>query len=131
MAMKLISSIHQYDLAMFGWLNNSAIHRMLVRSCKWISKTGDGLLYIALGAWLYAENGLVDPLLRVMLLAFAIERPVYFLLKNGFKRNRPQQALTGFRSVIKPSDQFSFPSGHTSAAFMVTTLVCHLLPGLN
>jgi len=131
MAMKLIYSIHQYDVLMFGWLNNRAIHRVLVRCCKWISKSGDGLLYIALAAWLYAENGLVEPLLRVLLLAFALERPVYFLLKNGFKRNRPQQAISGFSSAVTPSDQFSFPSGHTSAAFMVATLVCHFLPDLH
>ena len=131
MSAKLIYSFHQYDVLVFSRLNNSAIRGMLVRSCKLISKSGDGLLYIALGAWLYMENGFADPLLRALLLAFSIERPLYFLLKNGFKRNRPQQALAGFCSVIRPSDQFSFPSGHTSAAFMVATLVCHFLPGLS
>ena len=44
------------------------------------------------------------------------------MLKNGFKRNRPQDALTHFTSVIVPHDQFSFPSGHTSAAFLMATL---------
>jgi undecaprenyl-diphosphatase len=131
MNMKLIYSIHHYDVLVFSRLNNSAIHGMLVRSCRLISKSGDGLLYIIVAAWLYLVNGIDDPLLRALLLAFAIERPLYFVLKNGFKRNRPQQALSGFCSVIRPSDQFSFPSGHTSAAFMVATLVCHFLPDLD
>lgn len=131
MSMKLIYSIHQYDVRMFSRLNNSATHGMLVRSCKLISKSGDGVLYIALGAWLYVEHGFDDALFKALLLAFSIERPLYFLLKNGFKRNRPQQALPGFSSVIRPSDQFSFPSGHTSAAFMVATLVSHFSPGLS
>jgi undecaprenyl-diphosphatase len=128
--MKLIYSIHKYDVFMFTWLNNVSIHATLVRLCRAISRTGDGLLYVLLAAWLYWDQGGADPLLQTMLLAFAIERPVYFALKNGFKRNRPQQALQDFRSVITPSDQFSFPSGHTSAAVMVATLVGYFFPTL-
>ncbi len=128
--MKLIYSIHKYDVFMFTWLNNVSIHATLVRLCRMISRTGDGLLYVLLAAWLYWDQGSADPLLKTMVLAFAIERPVYFLLKNGFKRNRPQQALQGFRSVITPSDHFSFPSGHTSAAFMVATLLGYFFPSL-
>jgi len=71
---------------------------------------------------LYWSEGL-SPFLQAVLLAFAIERPVYFVLKNGLRRNRPQAALQNFRSIITPSDQFSFPSGHTSAAFMMATLL--------
>lgn len=128
--MKLIYSIHKYDVFMFTWLNNVSIHATLVRLCRAISRTGDGLLYVLLAAWLYWDQGAADPLLQTMLLAFAIERPVYFALKNGFKRNRPQQALRDFQSVITPSDQFSFPSGHTSAAVMVATLVGYFFPTL-
>jgi undecaprenyl-diphosphatase len=124
-------SIHKYDVWMFVCLNNSAIHASLVRLCRMVSRTGDGLLYIALAAWLYREMGISNLLLQSLFLAFAMERPVYFILKNGFKRNRPQQAIKDFRSVITPSDQFSFPSGHTSAAFMVATLLAYFFPALT
>lgn len=128
--MKLINSIHKYDVFMFIWLNNVSIHRVLVRVSRYVSKTADGLLYVLLAAGLYLMQGFEDPLLQAMMLAFAIERPVYFVLKNSFKRNRPQQALQNFRSVITPSDHFSFPSGHTSAAVMVATLVGFFFPVL-
>lgn len=126
--MKLIYSIHKYDVFMFTWLNNVSIHAKLVSFCRYISKTGDGFLYLCLAGWLYWSQGTADSLLQAMLLAFAIERPVYFILKNGFKRNRPQQAIKNFRSVITPSDKFSFPSGHTSAACMVATLLAYFFP---
>ena len=129
--MKLMYSIHQYDVWMFIRLNNSAIHASLIRLCRLLSWTGDGLLYMALAACLYGQQGMSNSLLQTLLLGFALERPVYFVLKNGFKRNRPQQAIAEFRSVITPSDQFSFPSGHTSAAFLVATLVSHFYPGLT
>ncbi|QWF71295.1 phosphatase PAP2 family protein [Methylomonas paludis] len=128
--MKLIYSIHKYDVFMFTWLNSVSIHANLVRICRYISKTGDGLLYVALAACLLWYQGASDPLLQAMVLAFSIERPLYFLLKNSCKRHRPQQALQNFRSVITPSDQFSFPSGHTSAACMVACLIAYFYPGL-
>lgn len=128
--MRLMYSIHRFDVQMFIGLNSSGIHASLVRFCRLISLSGDGLLYVVLAAWLYWERGIADPLLQTMLVAFALERPVYFVLKNGLKRNRPQQALKDFRSVITPSDQFSFPSGHTSAAFMVATLVGYFFPAV-
>lgn len=31
--------------------------------------------------------------------------------------------MPSFEALIKPSDQFSFPSGHTMAAFLLATLV--------
>lgn len=128
--MKLIYSIHQFDVQMFISLNNSAMHAGLVKFCRVISFTGDGLLYVALAGCLYWQQGPADLLLQTLLLGFAVERPAYFVLKNGFKRNRPQQAISGFRSVITPSDQFSFPSGHTSAAFLVAILVGYFFPVL-
>lgn len=128
--MKIIYSIHKYDVFMFTWLNNVSIHTTLVGVCRYISKTGDGLLYILLALALLWFYGVNHPLLQAMVLGFTLERPLYFLLKNGFKRHRPQQALADFRSVITPSDQFSFPSGHTSAACLVATLVGYFFPDL-
>lgn len=127
-AMKLIYSIHKYDVFMFIWLNNVSIHGTLVSLCRTISKTGDGLLYVLLAAWLLLNYGTSNPLLQVLALGFTVERPLYFLLKNGFKRSRPQQALSNFNSVITPSDQFSFPSGHTSAACLVATIISYFIP---
>jgi undecaprenyl-diphosphatase len=126
--MRLMYSIHEFDVRMFIGLNRSGIHASLVRFCRVLSKTGDGFLYVLLAAWLYWNHGITDSLLHALVLGFLVERPVYFVLKNGFKRNRPQQAIKDFRSVITPSDQFSFPSGHTSAAFMVATLLSYFYP---
>jgi len=128
--MKLMYAIHRFDVRMFLGLNASGIHCSLVRLSRMISRTGDGFLYVLLAAYLYWHHGIQDKLLLTLFLAFAVERPVYFVLKNGFKRNRPQQAIKDYRSVITPSDQFSFPSGHTSAAFMVATLVGYFFPAL-
>lgn len=129
--MKLIHSVHKYDVFMFTWLINVGVHRYLAMVSRHVSRTGDGPLYVLLGVGLYFTEGLESQFLQKLLLAFAIERPLYFVLKNSFRRNRPQQSLKGFYSLITPSDQFSFPSGHTSAAFMVATITGFFIPILT
>lgn len=127
--MKLLSSIHKYDVFMFTWLINVRMHSTLTTTSRYISKTGDGPLYLIIAGLLYWNEG-VSPILQAILLAFLIERPLYFVLKNSLRRNRPQAALQNFHSIITPSDKFSFPSGHTSAAFMMATLLSYYAPAL-
>ena len=130
--MKLLYSIHKYDVFMFSWLLNTRLYTVLTKVSRYLSKTGDGQLYVLIGGLLFWRQGFLNnPCLQAILLAFLIERPIYFVLKNSLKRNRPEAALQNFHSIIKPSDQFSFPSGHTSAAFMMATLLAYFFPSLS
>jgi undecaprenyl-diphosphatase len=43
------------------------------------------------------------------------------LLKRTLNRARPTSAIAGFEALAENPDAFSFPSGHTSAAFAVGT----------
>ncbi|WP_243699859.1 phosphatase PAP2 family protein [Lysobacter sp. N42] len=70
------------------------------------------------GSWLFLQRAL---------LAFAIEVPLFIWLKNILKRNRPA-VRAQFRPVIKPADKFSFPSGHSTAAFLFAALVIASFP---
>lgn len=126
--MKLFYVIHKYDVFLFSWLLNMPSHKTLLQISRYLSKTGDGHLYGLTAIFLYWQQGFDNPLLHVMLWSFLIELPIYFVLKNSFKRNRPQAALQNFRSFITPADKFSFPSGHTSAAFMMATLIGYFYP---
>ncbi len=128
--MKLLLSIHKYDVFMFTWLINAKIHAQFTTICRFLSKTGDGQLYVLIALTTYLSEGINSAFLQAIVLAFLIERPTYFVLKNSFKRNRPEAALKNFRSIITPSDKFSFPSGHTSAAFMMATLIAYFFPPL-
>ena len=126
--MKTLKTIHEYDLTLFNRLNSIRLNEDLMTLNRYISKTGDGHLYLLLLAWISLQDSIQNPVLLALLIGFAVERPVYYVLKNGFKRNRPGSVLDGFQSIIKPSDQFSFPSGHTSAAFMVAVLCGYFYP---
>jgi undecaprenyl-diphosphatase len=126
--MKLMQTIHSYDVSVFTWVMHRKSQKSLVRCARAISKTGDGLLYLLVALVLLWSQGAAEMrLLACMAVALLIERPLYFVLKNAFKRDRPQTALN-IKSFIVPSDRFSFPSGHTSAAFLMATLWGWYLP---
>ena len=128
--MKLMQTIHSYDVYVFTWVMHRKSQKYLVRCARAISKTGDGMLYLLLAlALLWTQGAAEMRLLACMALALLIERPLYFVLKNACKRDRPQAALN-IKSFIVPSDRFSFPSGHTSAAFLMATLWGWYLPAL-
>lgn len=125
--MKPLASIQALDVSLIKRLFQARHHAGLIPYARLISATADGWLYLGTAALAVLWSGPFAPMLLGLLLGFAIERPVYLLLKNLLRRNRPFRVLT-INQQVEPNDQFSFPSGHTCAAFLYTTLVCHWLP---
>ena len=123
--MQILSVLQQADLRLFAWLFRSGEKYLLVLPARSLSRSGDGYLHLCIPL-LLAAMGVADVgnLVLLMLLALAMERPLYWVLKNSLRRRRPQDALQGFRSLIIASDQFSFPSGHSSGAFLLATCLC-------
>lgn len=128
--MKTLQTLHEYDLTLFNRLNALRLNEDLIRFNRYISRSGDGHLYLLLLVWSGWQLGYQSPFFMVILAGFVVERPVYYILKNSFKRNRPESVLKDFCSVIKPADRFSFPSGHTSAAFMIAVLCGYFYPAV-
>ncbi|WP_445767329.1 phosphatase PAP2 family protein [Rheinheimera sp.] len=96
----------------------------------WLSKTADGPLYLLLVVCLLAFNAAqAASFSKLLLAAFAVELPLYLLLKNSIRRARPGQVLTTFvQAYITPSDRFSLPSGHTAGAFVIVAAVATCYP---
>ncbi len=120
--MRLLRSIHNYDILTFDWCLRRKHRDIAVRISRWVSFSADGPLYVLAGLlFLFNEHWSIAKLLA---LGFLIERSSYKFFKSTFRRNRPPAAIPGYKSEVEPADQFSFPSGHTSAAFfMVGSLV--------
>lgn len=123
-----LQRVHQWDTGAFLWLHvtRNIGYR---KSVRWISHSGDGYGYalIALALfWLEPNHG--PTLFVIGLSAYALEVSVYFVVKNRVKRNRPEASLDFYQAWITPSDQFSFPSGHTAAAFLFAFLITQYYP---
>lgn len=127
--MRLLQPVQVLDISLFRWCMARRYQNGLSLVSRYISATADGwmyLLFISLyGMTAWPESSGFVSLFSV---AFIIERLVYFSVKNLCRRHRPAEAFADFSSVIVPSDRFSFPSGHTSAAFLFATLVASQFP---
>lgn len=112
---------------------NQAHQRFNLRSAvRLVSASGDGYLYALLAIiLLMLDRQAGSALLLVGCAAFLIELPMYWLLKNTCKRRRPFHVVAAMAPFLKPSDEFSFPSGHTTAAFLFATATCHFFPALT
>lgn len=120
--------VTKIDKEVFCYLYNKA-NQCDCRPIIWMSKTGDGYLYFLIGALLWAfepTNGQI--FLFSALIAYALELPLYIILKKCFKRPRPCDLLTNYKSHVQPSDKFSLPSGHTAAAFLMASMVAFFYP---
>jgi len=129
--MNTLRKITSYDAVAFYWCHGFTQMPRLATISRLISRLGDGGLYLALGlslALLKVQDG--EDFLLAGLLAFAIELPLYLILKNTIKRDRPCHRFDNFDAFIVPSDKFSFPSGHAAAAFVFATVLSHFYPSM-
>lgn len=127
-----IRQLAAVDAQLFLFINSLHQHFKLEKLVRAVSFTGDGYLYVLLALWLplaIPEQGW--QFLVTGLLCFTIELPLYWVLKRSFKRRRPFLVVQALAPLLKPSDEFSFPSGHTTAAFMMACLISVFFPAAS
>ena len=120
----MLETIHRWDVTTFHRIISSGPHTSLVKVARLISHSADGWAY-PLSPFIVWLLGYPDAarFAWVTAISFLIERSLYLVAKRGFKRRRPANVVPGYRSHIVASDEFSFPSGHTSAAFLAVSLL--------
>jgi|SRR5688572_19710491 undecaprenyl-diphosphatase len=124
----MLNAIQTFDTRTFLRCFAHVQHRRSASLTKFsliISNTADGWYYFVLIPVIILMQPLaIRETLMLAVYAFTLERALYVVLKNTFRRRRPQQALQHVTARIIPSDRFSLPSGHTSAAFLFVTFLC-------
>jgi len=121
--LRALEQIQEADLRMLLWCGKSRFYPALLDWVRLISKSGDGYMQAAFPITLWMLMPALDiNFLLLFIYAFTLERTLYFILKNTLKRPRPPEVVENFTSIVQASDQFSFPSGHTMAAFLLAGL---------
>ncbi|KAB2879496.1 phosphatase PAP2 family protein [bacterium] len=124
-----LDNITRWDVLLFRIIFNRNGKMLLDRFFLMISKSADGYLY-AIAALLFF---LIEPRTGNMfftsaIFAFGLKVALYLVIKRWVRRKRPFDNIAGIRFLIAPPDQFSFPSGHTSGAFLFAVLCGHFFP---
>ena len=123
-ALYLLNIIHHWDMLAFKVFSSGSASGTLTRLARGISFSGDGYLYLLTPVFLLVfDFSQILEFVQIAIGAFAAERLIYALMKNGLKRRRPANMVSNYQSIIEAGDEFSFPSGHTSAAFLMVTLL--------
>ncbi|MBD3288051.1 phosphatase PAP2 family protein [candidate division KSB1 bacterium] len=129
---RLAYHISRFDLFLFrhifGWNGRKKIDRFFYL----LSRSGDGYLYGAVGAYLLFLRDMTGlKALLASLSAFSLELPVSVLIKKWARRIRPFESVEGILHLIKPPDKYSFPSGHAAAAFLIADILSFQFPPIQ
>ena len=122
--MEILAALQKFELRLLAGMFRQTEKRMVIPMARAVSRSGDGYLHllIPLLIWSLDDTGFAR-FLPVLVLALVVERLLYWLVKNSLRRPRPQDSVPGFRSLVTAGDQFSFPSGHSSGAFLLATVL--------
>ena len=120
--MDILYALQRADVRLFQLIFHGAGRPSIRTLARAISATADGylLLLVPLLLWLAGKEQ-TGMLVSVICSALAVQLLLYWLMKNSLKRPRPQDSIANFSSLIVAADKFSFPSGHTAAAFLLAT----------
>ena len=98
---------------------------------RFISWTANGPLYPIISIVLILFNSKIGfEILKIGFFGFLIELPIYLVMKNSIKRQRPTVSKE-YQQRFYKIDVFSFPSGHTGGAFLVAYILSSFFPNLS
>ena len=121
----MFDAIQAADSKLFLTVFSNHGHTSLTKTARLISRTADGWFYgLLLPVIFLFKPGLEIKFIILAVTGFGLERLIYYVLKTSLKRRRPPKFLDGVESLITAADEFSLPSGHTSAAFFFVTFLC-------
>lgn len=97
---------------------------------KLFTRIGNGYAWLLLALGFGMTGGKGAGLFLALASGYAIELSLYVLIKRRVSRVRPFKSVPGVTMLVHPPDEFSFPSGHTAAAFVMVTVSAWWYPVL-
>lgn len=128
MVQQFIQQVNQWDTQVFGKVFGDVNRKAWKKFFYFLSRSADSYSCALMGlTWTLARPETL-PFVLAGLFAFPMELSLYYLIKKNIRRPRPYRKLAGIQCLIAPPDEFSFPSGHTGAAFLMAFLIASAFP---
>lgn len=125
----LLTALLSLDSNILLWIQENLRSDLLTPFFRFITTSGnDGLIWIAITCFLLAfkktrKTGIMCALALIFSLVFT-----NFLIKPLVARIRPYDVMDALSILIEKPHDFSFPSGHSSAAFATAWVMFRSLP---
>ncbi|NOS98402.1 MAG: phosphatase PAP2 family protein [Methylotenera sp.] len=126
-----LNRMHQFDGNLCVAVNHTSQYRLIRNFFRVISRLGNGMFWFGLGVAIVIVNGAdgFAPVLHLLLVAL-VGALLNKWLKGKTLRPRPYQVRQDICLTGTPMDKFSFPSGHTLHAVMLSTVALSYYPQL-
>ena len=129
--MSILQNVNYIDVFFLNKIFNLDGKKIFAILLPWVSHSANGYYYPLIPIYLF----FIDParafsFLVSAVMAFSLELPSYKIIKRLVKRYRPYEVQKDIKNRIKPTDRFSLPSGHTSAAWIIAILLGIQVPFL-
>ena len=131
MASLFIEKLTAWDGRLFERVFNNTHRRFWKNFFRALSYSAEPYTFLGLGFLGVLFKPETLPSLMSSLLGFVLELSGYYLLKKNIKRPRSFLVRPNVHFHIVPPDEFSFPSGHTGAAFLMAVLISSAFPFLT
>lgn len=96
-----------------------------------LNHLSNGILYPIVAVFIFLVFGrAMTPALGVAAGSVVVAHLCYPIVKSHFARDRPFVHDPSIPSLLKPLDQYSFPSGHAMTATAAFVPICMALPSL-
>lgn len=126
----MLSQCSDWDQAMVLRVADRKPGPLLAGAMVLLSRSADGVMYPLYAVLLHAADpDFAGRLVGCLLAGFAVELPLFKLLKQLVRRDRPCAAV-GINPRVAIPDVFSFPSGHTAAASLFACIVGAFHPAM-
>lgn len=122
--------IKKLDIYVTKHLNQFIItNKPLSTFFKLITHTSSGKIYpvYALLIPFILPEGIF--IVKIGLIAFAFQVPIYILSKTIIRRERPLRKY-GINQITNPPDKYSFPSGHCASSMLFTLIINQSIPSI-
>lgn len=123
----ILRKLENIDIASFLFVSDKSNYLSLRALAYCLSVFGNGYFYIFalpfIICWMSPVKGV--SIFVVCVVSVFFEKMLYMMLKRGFKRARPPVRLESVTEIVRPPDEFSFPSGHSSTAFCLAVVLSH------
>lgn len=125
----MLEALQYLDGNILLWIQENIRNDALTPIVITITSSGNaGFIWVLLSLFLLLSRntrkiGLISLLALIIMLIFN-----NLLLKNLFARTRPYDVIGGLVPLVQKPMDFSFPSGHTAAAFSAGSVMFHMLP---
>lgn len=124
-----MEAIFNAEQAVLLWIQENLRNDFLTPVFLFITKLGDaGFIFLVLSVLLLIVPGTRKTGIAAGVSLGVTSLLVNLILKKLFCRVRPYEWGTGLELLIEKQSDYSFPSGHTAAAFAVAVVVYRLLP---